>query len=100
MSDRDPSWVLNRLQDDDSFDFVFYCPGCEMDHGFNAFKNQEPRWTFNGDMLKPTISPSLLIRYGKNKICHSFINNGMIEFLNDCTHALKGQTIPLEPYAD
>lgn len=27
--------------------------------------------------------------------CHSFVTNGKIQFLNDCTHDLKGQTIEL-----
>lgn len=28
-------------------------------------------------------------------ICHSFVRDGMIEFLSDCTHTLAGQTVPL-----
>ena len=28
--------------------------------------------------------------------CHSFVRNGSIEFLDDCTHALKGRTVPME----
>jgi hypothetical protein len=33
-------------------------------------------------------------------ICHTFIKAGMIEFLGDCTHKLKGQTVPLPPLPD
>ena len=35
---------------------------------------------------------------GKNKIkkvCHSFVTDGKIRYLNDCTHHLKGQTVEL-----
>jgi hypothetical protein len=31
--------------------------------------------------------------YGER--CHVFITNGQIQFLDDCTHALKGQTVPI-----
>lgn len=29
------------------------------------------------------------------KICHSFITDGEIQFLNDCTHKLAGHTVDL-----
>jgi hypothetical protein len=59
------------------------------------------RWTFNGDFERPTFSPSLNTWYGGDDDeiplhrCHSFIRNGRIEFLPDCTHALAGQTVDL-----
>lgn len=93
----------------------FVCPGCNDTHTFDK------RWTFNGDMECPTISPSLLVTSGhycerardrgcwctynaENPMepapfecyrCHSFIRNGYIEFLNDSTHKLAGQTVPV-----
>lgn len=27
--------------------------------------------------------------------CHSFVTDGRIQFLSDCSHALAGQTVPL-----
>lgn len=27
--------------------------------------------------------------------CHSFVENGMIRYLDDCTHSLVGQTVEL-----
>ena len=103
----DPTWVLHRI-DDRNHDFQFFCPGCLCAHGFNAFKNQEPRWQFNGDMYKPTITPSIKItghlgrratdkerQYG---VCHSVIKDGMIEFQSDCTHNLAAHTVSLEPF--
>ena len=44
-------------------------------------------------------APSQLSQCG-NEVCHTFIRAGQIEFLGDCTHALKGQTIPLPPLPD
>lgn len=32
-----------------------------------------------------------------NKVCHTFVTDGRIQFLNDCTHALAGQTVDLPP---
>ncbi len=101
-----------------------YCPGCKQKHNINIdqSKGRKACWKFNGDLTKPTFSPSLLIRQGhyvsgsqqppncpccnykdeKNKpwpwpcvTCHSFIKDGSIQFLNDCTHALAGKTVML-----
>lgn len=70
-----------------------------------------PPWKFNGDFDRPTLSPSLLVRTGKyvpghedfddegynlSSICHSFITDGNIQFLSDCTHELAGTTVPLD----
>ena len=33
------------------------------------------------------------------EVCHSFITDGRIQFLNDCTHALAGHTVPLPPFS-
>lgn len=83
---------------ENTFQYHFVCPGCNCEHAF------DDRWQFNQDFEKPTISPSFLQTgflgfNGEEKmhgICHSFIKNGMIEFLNDCTHHLKGQTVELK----
>lgn len=84
-------------------DFYFYCPGCKCDHGVWVKKEgyNGPVWSFNGDMERPTVSPSLKITIpvpGKMEICHSFITDGKIQYLNDCTHELAGQTIELPEY--
>jgi len=81
--------------------FMFDCPGCKCSHQFWTEHPEAltgPKWTFNGDKEKPTVSPSLLVRYPTAdgmKICHSFIRDGRIEYLSDCTHELAGQTVEL-----
>ena len=76
-------------------------------------------WNFNGNLDRPTFAPSLLWRTGHFVtgtppsdcrlckgaaaerrtsycgVCHSFVRDGRIEFLSDCTHALAGQTVDL-----
>ena len=60
-------------------------------------------WSWNGDTEKPTLKPSILTRGGiydkddnyVNHVCHCFVNDGIISFLDDCTHEFKGQQIPL-----
>ena len=59
-----------------------------------------PCWTWNGSVDSPTIKPSVLTRGGsgvdgKVHVCHSYINDGKIQFLDDCTHEFKGQTLDL-----
>ena len=81
------------------------CPACGYGHLFRTVpgKNGEPVWTFNGDRDKPTFAPSMLVNAGlKAKypdgniiLCHSFVREGRIEFLSDCSHALAGKTVEL-----
>lgn len=55
-------------------------------------------WTWNGSVDSPTLKPSILTRThdgDKLIICHTFVNDGMVQFLSDCTHELAGQTVPL-----
>lgn len=57
-------------------------------------------WSWNGDTEKPTLKPSILTRadFGEKrvpKVCHSFVNDGKIQFLGDCTHEFAGQTLDL-----
>lgn len=92
---------------------AFMCPGCGCVHHVNS------GWTFNGDGDKPTFSPSVLVTWAANpeaseeykewrtaRRCHSFVREGRIEFLGDCTHALASKTVdlpdfdPASPYAD
>jgi len=57
-------------------------------------------WIFDGNVQAPTIEGSVLTRIdiaGEHHICHSFIRNGQIEFLTDCTHELAGKTVPMVP---
>jgi hypothetical protein len=75
---------------------TFYCPGCKQYH---QISDAPGGWTFNGDFEKPTISPSILVN-GSGACpsvprCHSFVREGMIQFLSDCTHELAGQTVEL-----
>ncbi len=74
-------------------EFAFHCPGCKCLHSFSVGNANGPSWTWNGSFETPTFSPSLL--YPINRRCHSFVRNGMIEFLNDCFHVLAGTTVPL-----
>lgn len=79
---------------------VFYCPGCECNHWVNIDASREgPIWSFNGDYYNPTFLPSVHV-YTPNKVCHSFIKDGMIEFLSDSYHKLKGQTVNLPDMED
>jgi hypothetical protein len=60
-------------------------------------------WQFNNDVERPTLTPSLLLHYthteGGPYVCHSFVTNGRIQYLGDCTHPLAGQTVDLPEIA-
>ena len=96
----------------------FRCPGC----GYNHFLGVGPKavgavWGWNRDKVKPTFTPSVLAKGIKQIlnangswdggwekdaegkpvpfVCHSFVTDGRIQFLSDCTHVLAGQTVDL-----
>ncbi len=77
--------------------WLFRCPGCDSAHVIDS------GWTCNGDVIRPTITPSILVNGRQGLIhpgmprCHSFVTDGRIQFLEDCTHALAGQTVDLPP---
>lgn len=80
----------------------FKCPGCKNHHILPTAPNNEGKnWGFNGDFASPTLTPSILHReFGPGDtvvaVCHSFVRDGQIQFLSDCTHSMAGQTVPLE----
>lgn len=78
----------------DEHKHAFFCPGCGFAHWFKTDGNG---WTWNGDRDKPTISPSILT-LGVEPRCHSFVTDGRIRFLDDCTHKLKGRTVELPEF--
>lgn len=79
--------------------YLAHCPGCEQFHAIPTGEGVGPRWEFNGNIKRPSFNPSLLVRgvddKGRDRVCHSFIVNGIWQFLPDCTHKLAGQNIPL-----
>ena len=84
------------------FTHAHYCPACETSHDYAVeapFRNGA-QWTFNGDLDKPTFTPSMRIEWGMggdqpNKICHYFVTDGRIAYCSDSTHSLSGQTVDL-----
>lgn len=55
-------------------------------------------WSWNGDTERPTLKPSILTEFryaGVRYHCHSFVNDGIVQFLSDCSHELAGQNIEL-----
>lgn len=101
---------------------IFWCPGC---NGTHVVKTGAGGWGYNGNADRPTFTPSILIRTGHHAeghkpgaacwctynaqhpdkppvftcgVCHSFVTDGQIQFLGDCTHPLAGQTVPLPPF--
>ncbi|BAO88931.1 DUF6527 family protein [Caballeronia cordobensis] len=87
-----------QLHGDGTRSMLFECPGCKFLHVVYVGGPNRPTWSFNGYVDKPTVSPSVLVSWeqdGKPKVCHSFIKDGRIEFLSDCTHDLAGQTVEI-----
>lgn len=104
--------------------FIWWCPGCKQSHGINVGQSSGPNWSWNNDPEKPSFSPSVLVRGTRQDLtdeeevqfdkdaetltreqllehpvysfrCHSFVENGHMRFLSDCTHELANQTVPI-----
>ena len=96
-----PGGVLRSLE---GGGLMFFCLGCNGAHAIAVGEGPGPRWGWNGSTDKPTFTPSIRVTYpgpdaGSNgappALCHSFINDGRMQYLADCTHALAGQTVEL-----
>ena len=87
---------------------AFHCPGCEVEHVCSVTSKSRTNWGWNGNLDRPTLTPSVLVRTGRAvdpsfvpepgdppEVCHSFVTDGRIQFLGDCTHALAGKTVDL-----
>lgn len=98
----------------------FWCPSCGEAHWISIAPQH---WTWNGRSELPTFTPSILVRSGhyldgvkageegcwcrynadhpEDGIpfsclrCHSFVTDGRIQYLSDCSHHLADQTIPI-----
>ena len=94
MNGPDGNWVVGS--------YAIECPACNCLHVFDK------RWTFNGDYVKPTFRASMLVHENKDyrkrsndkhgHRCHSFVTDGKIKFLGDCTHSMKNQEVALKPF--
>lgn len=83
--------------------YLFHCPGCGFAHSYCTARppgEAGPVWTFNGNLESPTFTPSLLYNVNRSNptehLCHTYVTDGKIQFLSDCTHHLAGQTVAME----
>lgn len=84
---------------------MFICPGCVL-LGFSGLHmlsvnspQSQPSWGWDGNLEAPTLSPSILTRYNDH-ICHSFLRDGVFEFLTDCTHDYAGMSVSIPDLQD
>lgn len=83
---------MSKIVPTNSDTWLFWCPGCDEVH------QVDKRWEI--DTQTNTLGGSVLVT-GPG-VCHSFVKNGTIQFLGDCTHKLVNQTVPLPdwPYGE
>lgn len=75
--------------------YIFYCPGCKVNHLISTTPKSGTYHTLTGTLAKPTVRASVLA-LGVYR-CHAYITEGVIEYLNDCTHHLAGKNVTMEP---
>lgn len=94
-----------------------WCPACEEMHAFatDGPNRNGAQWRWDGSVESPTFTPSMNITVNpqghkyydpesETTVCHYFLRGGVIEYLGDCTHHMRGQKVPLpelpERYGD
>ena len=102
---------------------AFWCLGCNKAHSIPVAGTS--KWTWNGNVASPTFHPSIKVTSGHyapgfagecwctyNKehpddpapfqcgCCHSFVKDGKIQFLSDCTHSLVGKTVEIPDWEE
>lgn len=96
--------LSNKLRSADGGLLIYWCQGCNSTHSIQHGGGSGPRWGWNGDAERPTFTPSVLVSYdgadaGREgappHVCHTFVTDGRVQFLGDCTHPLAGQTLDL-----
>lgn len=104
---------------------LFHCPGCDKKH--QVIIDGTRGWTWNNNETAPTFTPSILVQTrdftpkgqadfdawhaagcptlpeghqfeNAPIVCHSYVTDGRIQFLPDCTHSLAGKTVELPDY--
>lgn len=107
----------------------YRCPACDEFHVINTDPRASgPRWTWNGDPVRPTFAPAIRVRSirrgltgddaelledtlaqpgGKDMamhdprlsfVCHHFVVAGQLRFQKDCTHGMAGKTVDIPPW--
>jgi hypothetical protein len=116
---------LNGEPDNRIIGYQFWCPGCECTHEApiedgTPYASAGNKWGYSGTPDFPSFSPSINIRTGiyagsklctentdpcrqwndditrLSKVCHFFVVAGNIQYLGDCTHPLKNQTVSMK----
>lgn len=109
--------ALGKLRTVEGEQLAFWCPGCKTAHAVTVGQGG---WGWNGSGESPTFTPSVLVQSGhyiashtgacwctynaehpddpvsfRCYQCHTFVTDGRIQFLGDCSHDLAGQTVDL-----
>lgn len=122
------SALSKKLRLQEGGNMAFWCPGCDEAHSIRIAPSPKP-WAYSGNPETPTFTPSILTRGvrftdkgnadhkawvdggcqplpegytfdNKPFVCHSFVTDGKIKFLGDCTHELKDQTVALPDWPE
>lgn len=112
LSDKDGNGVTH---------IYYWCQGCKTTHG--VMIDGLHAWRYNNDPEHPTFTPSILSTSGHYIVehkggrcwcdynkehpdnpatscyrCHTFITDGKVQFLADCSHELAGQILDLPDF--
>lgn len=80
---------------------IYWCEGCDGLHSLAIWPSRLENgstWHHSGTLDEPTYRPAQLFVRPNGIVCHTEIERGMVEFLADCTHGLRGtKRLPFLP---
>lgn len=92
--------IVNQDDDVTAKKLWYLCPACEGLHAI-TIEGPEPRWSWNGSLDAPTLSPSVLSYLpkdggGRETLCHHFLTDGKVVVCGDSPKH-PNETLPLPP---
>lgn len=76
--------------------YWMWCPACD------SLVRISDAWAWNGDVERPTFTPSLLTTTGAEdeRVCHAYVTDGSWHYLPDSTHADAGRSLGMADLPD
>ena len=84
--------------------YIYWCPACATHHFIDTKPDPtikgSPTWLWNGNMVKPTVYPSIRVQSGNAKgpiLCHFYITDGRFHYCGDCSHLYRDRIVDMVP---
>lgn len=101
----DEEYEHHVVKDNGSGKIFFWCSGCGEAHIMQTLDSgQSANHRFNGDFYRPTFvlesGAPYTVAHNDTKFCGFTISDGIIHYLPECTHHLRGMDVEMRERKD